>query len=58
MKFVELLFKTGVVASVALLASVSGAAANGLTVSVPEPSALALVAVGVLGVIAASRWRK
>ena len=58
MNFVVSLSKAGIVASAALLASVSGAAANVIATSVPEPSTLALVAVGVVGVIAASHWRK
>lgn len=58
MKYIESFFKAGVAGSTVLLASVSGAFANGQTVSVSEPSALALVAVGVVGIIVATRWRK
>lgn len=58
MKFVKLVSKASITASAALLASISSAAANGATISVPEPSTFALVAVGVVGVLAAARWRK
>lgn len=58
MNSIKLFSKVGVAAATALLASVSAALAGGVAVGVPEPSAWALVAVGVVGVIVASRWRK
>ena len=59
MKLIKSTSTIGVTAFAVLLTHVSGALAGAPTViEAPEPGMLGLFAIGVIGIIAASRWRK
>ncbi len=57
MNLIKSVFSTALASLAVLLTGISSATAGAL-VAAPEPSTLALVAIGVVGVIAAARMRK
>jgi len=60
MKLIKSTSTTGMAALAVLLTHVSGALAGTeiRIIEAPEPGMLGLFAIGVIGIIAASRWRK
>ncbi len=60
MKLIKSTSTTGMAALAVLLTHVSGALAGDVAppIELPEPSMLGLLAIGLVGVIAISRWRK